>query len=133
MPAFGVIPQVKWPLWPLHTAWLRVMLIITRSPWSVGAVGSLVHRWAGGVRPLAQQHVRGRHGWAAPATYSIASFDGVSPAAPVRDGAGLAPAQWQGSGRGRGTQRPSPPGHKAVALSASAHWRSCGPLNLAAL
>jgi hypothetical protein len=45
----GVIPQVNWPLWPLRTAWLRVMLIITRSPWSVRAVGSLVYRWAGGV------------------------------------------------------------------------------------
>jgi hypothetical protein len=49
----------------------------------------------------------------------------------ARDGAILALTRWRGRDRDRGPV--TWPGHKAVALSAIAPWRSCGPLFLAAL
>jgi hypothetical protein len=69
--------------------------------------------------------------WAAPAIYFIVIVIGPCRAALARSDAVLAQAQCQRRGRsGRPVARP---GQKAVALSAFAPWRSCGPLFLAAL
>src|SRR5262249_12056364 len=42
LPRAGAIPQVKRPTGPLHRTSLRVVLVITRAPWSVGPGESLV-------------------------------------------------------------------------------------------
>jgi hypothetical protein len=101
-------------------------LIITRSPWTVGAgwgawfsaglAGS--DRWPSSMSGDGMVAAQGRHCMAILIEHSWAGL--------ARDGAVLAQAQRRGRGRHAGPMAGS--GQKTVAASAFAPWRSCGPL-----
>src|SRR5262249_18957489 len=67
-PLSGVIPPEKWPFWLLRTPLMKAMLIITRSPGSVGS-GLELGLPLGGLGPTAGRGAcRGTEGCPAPAT-----------------------------------------------------------------
>src|SRR5215470_9073921 len=125
-PTLGVIPQVKRPVGPLRLAPLRVMLIITRSPWTVGAGWELGFPlgWRGPTAGPAA--CPGAEWWPPQGPHCIAILIEHSWAGLARDGAVLAQAQRRGRERHAGPIADS--GQKTVAASAFAPWRSCGPL-----